>query len=194
VLAEQIQASADNGVLQILVPKAEEAKPKRIQVRPGPTEVPAASNGRRKQPGHTAQLSPAGGRSGPAPPPRLDPLSWPASQRRHRAAAAPVRRFPPQARRTNRGPLMPRCPLCRSALVTIGFGLYPDRHLHQLQRPLDPRRPPAAGHQPGPGALTHGPRTLAHGPGITARQQPNQHAHARSPPIAASCFTEDSPW
>jgi Zn-finger nucleic acid-binding protein len=23
------------------------------------------------------------------------------------------------------GPLMPRCPLCRSALVTITFGLYP---------------------------------------------------------------------
>jgi hypothetical protein len=29
------------------------------------------------------------------------------------------------AKKTNRGPLMPRCPLCRSALVTIGFGLYP---------------------------------------------------------------------
>ena len=38
VLAEGIQASFDDGVLQILVPKAEEAKPKRIQVRPGPTE------------------------------------------------------------------------------------------------------------------------------------------------------------
>jgi HSP20 family protein len=35
VMAEDIQASADNGVLQILVPKAEEAKPKRIQVNPG---------------------------------------------------------------------------------------------------------------------------------------------------------------
>jgi len=31
-------------VLQILVPKAEEAKPKRIQVRPGRMEVPAASS------------------------------------------------------------------------------------------------------------------------------------------------------
>jgi hypothetical protein len=29
------------------------------------------------------------------------------------------------ANKTNRGPLMPRCPLCRSALVTITFGLYP---------------------------------------------------------------------
>jgi HSP20 family protein len=41
VQAEQIEASFDNGVLQILVPKMEEAKPKRIQVRPGP----AASSG-----------------------------------------------------------------------------------------------------------------------------------------------------
>ena len=45
VMAEGIQASFDNGVLQILVPKAEEAKPKRIQVRPGPTEGTAASSG-----------------------------------------------------------------------------------------------------------------------------------------------------
>ena len=44
VMADGIQASADNGVLQILVPKAEEAKPKRIQVRPGPATIPAASS------------------------------------------------------------------------------------------------------------------------------------------------------
>jgi HSP20 family protein len=44
VLAEQIEASVDNGVLQILVPKMEEATPKRIQVRPGPAEVLAASS------------------------------------------------------------------------------------------------------------------------------------------------------
>src|SRR5215217_6841455 len=43
VMAEGIQASADNGVLQILVPKMEEATPKRIQVRPGPATIPAAS-------------------------------------------------------------------------------------------------------------------------------------------------------
>ena len=43
VMAEQIEASADNGVLQIVVPKMEEAKPKRIQVRPGQTEVSTAS-------------------------------------------------------------------------------------------------------------------------------------------------------
>ena len=45
VMAEGIQASFEDGVLQILVPKAEEAKAKRIQVRPGRTEVPAASSG-----------------------------------------------------------------------------------------------------------------------------------------------------
>ena len=45
VQAELIEASFDNGVLQIVVPKAEEAKPKRIQVRPGRTEGLAASNG-----------------------------------------------------------------------------------------------------------------------------------------------------
>src|ERR671933_1411733 len=35
VMADGIQATADNGVLQIVVPKMEEATPKRIQVRPG---------------------------------------------------------------------------------------------------------------------------------------------------------------
>ena len=44
VMTEQIQASFEDGVLQILVPKAEEAKPKRIQVRPGPTEILDASS------------------------------------------------------------------------------------------------------------------------------------------------------
>jgi HSP20 family protein len=44
VMAEGIQASFEDGVLQILVPKAEEAKPKRIQVRPGRTEVTVASS------------------------------------------------------------------------------------------------------------------------------------------------------
>jgi HSP20 family protein len=44
VTAEGIQASFEDGVLQILVPKAEEAKPKRIRVRPGRMEVTAASS------------------------------------------------------------------------------------------------------------------------------------------------------
>jgi len=44
VQAEQIEASFDNGVLQIVVPKMEEATPKRIQVRPGRAEILAASS------------------------------------------------------------------------------------------------------------------------------------------------------
>jgi HSP20 family protein len=44
VMAEEIQASFEDGVLQILVPKAEEAKAKHIQVRPGRTEISAASS------------------------------------------------------------------------------------------------------------------------------------------------------
>ena len=44
VQAEQIEASCDNGVLQVVVPKMEEAKPKRIQVRPGRAEILAASS------------------------------------------------------------------------------------------------------------------------------------------------------
>jgi HSP20 family protein len=43
VMAEGIQALVDNGVLQILVPKMEEATPKRIKVRPGRADLPAAS-------------------------------------------------------------------------------------------------------------------------------------------------------
>jgi HSP20 family protein len=42
VMAEGIQASFEDGVLQLLVPKAEEAKPKRIQIRPGRTDMPTA--------------------------------------------------------------------------------------------------------------------------------------------------------
>jgi len=34
VMADMVEASFEDGVLQIVVPKAEEAKPKRIQVRP----------------------------------------------------------------------------------------------------------------------------------------------------------------
>ncbi len=44
VQAEQIEATFDNGVLQIVVPKMEEAKPKRIQVRPGPARILDASS------------------------------------------------------------------------------------------------------------------------------------------------------
>src|SRR5512132_1334817 len=80
VQTDQIEASFDNGVLQIVVPKAEEATPKRIQVRPGRAEILAASSedttpsgvkaGRRRA------LRAGGGVRGPAPPP--PPLPPPA--------------------------------------------------------------------------------------------------------------------
>jgi HSP20 family protein len=35
VIADAVEASFEDGVLQILVPKAEDAKPRRIQIRPG---------------------------------------------------------------------------------------------------------------------------------------------------------------
>jgi HSP20 family protein len=44
VMADGIEAAADNGVLQIVVPKMEEATPKRIQVRPGRAKILAASS------------------------------------------------------------------------------------------------------------------------------------------------------
>ena len=56
VMADGIEATADNGVLQIVVPKVEEAKPKRIQVRTGRAEdLPAAG-----QRGHNSQVSRTG--------------------------------------------------------------------------------------------------------------------------------------
>ena len=44
VMTDAVQAMAGGGVLQILVPKAEEAKPKRIQVRPADDLETATSN------------------------------------------------------------------------------------------------------------------------------------------------------
>ena len=45
VMADAVEASMEDGVLRILVPKAEEAKPKRIQVTPGgPMEAIAGSS------------------------------------------------------------------------------------------------------------------------------------------------------
>jgi HSP20 family protein len=43
VMADGIEAWTDNGVLEILVPKMEEATPKRIQVRTGRTTIRVAS-------------------------------------------------------------------------------------------------------------------------------------------------------
>jgi HSP20 family protein len=42
VLAEAVEASVQDGVVQILVPKMEQAKPKHIQVRPARQDIPPA--------------------------------------------------------------------------------------------------------------------------------------------------------
>jgi HSP20 family protein len=45
IMADEVEASMEDGVLRILVPKAEETKPKRIQVTPGgPMEAIAGSS------------------------------------------------------------------------------------------------------------------------------------------------------
>ena len=86
---------------------------------------------------------------------------------------------------------MPRCPLCRSALVTITFGLYPiaictscsarwiqdgpqQRAINQIQEPT----------------------LLGQGPSLrptSSSQQPN-HPLTALTTTPASCFLEDSPW
>jgi HSP20 family protein len=43
VVADQIQATIDGGVLEILLSKAEEAKPRHIEIRPGRATVVAAT-------------------------------------------------------------------------------------------------------------------------------------------------------
>ena len=44
VIADEVEATIEDGVLRILVPKAEEAKPKRIEVNPGGMEAIAGSS------------------------------------------------------------------------------------------------------------------------------------------------------
>ena len=45
IMADEVDASMEDGVLRILVPKAEETRPKRIQVTPGgPMEAIAGSS------------------------------------------------------------------------------------------------------------------------------------------------------
>jgi HSP20 family protein len=46
VVADEVNASMEDGVLRILVPKAEEAKAKRIQVNPGGQMEPIAASSR----------------------------------------------------------------------------------------------------------------------------------------------------
>jgi hypothetical protein len=45
-MADEVEATIEDGVLRILVPKAEEAKPKRIQVNPGSQREPIEASSR----------------------------------------------------------------------------------------------------------------------------------------------------
>jgi Zn-finger nucleic acid-binding protein len=88
---------------------------------------------------------------------------------------------------------MPRCPLCRSALVTITFGLYPiaictscgarwiqdgtrQRTINQIQEPS---------------LMAHGPSLMAHG-----RSQPaTQPARSRAlTPRSGQLLSGGLPW
>ena len=132
-------------------------------------------------------------------PHRLRPPRPPSRYRRPRQSSTPTTkdRPPPVREGTQRQPRRRPERFFHATLpaVPIGPGHHhlrsvPDRHLHQLQRPLDPRRHPAADDQPGPRthtvrlgprALALGPRTLAHGPqSLLARPAPNHHPHVRS--------------
>ena len=87
---------------------------------------------------------------------------------------------------------MPRCPLCRSALVTIGFGLYPTaictscgarwvQDGHQ-QRTIDQVQEPSL-MAPGPSLMTQGRSQPA--------TQPDAHALT---PRSGQLLPGGSPW
>jgi Zn-finger nucleic acid-binding protein len=87
---------------------------------------------------------------------------------------------------------MPRCPLCRSALVTITFGLYPiafctscsARWIHDghQQRTIDQVREPSL--------MAHGPSLMAQGRTQPATQ-PDAHARRQR---SGQLLPGGSPW
>src|SRR5512132_1192645 len=157
--------------------------------RPSPSASRCAPAGRRslRQAVRQALRPPrpveaSGGVAGPATPPLLSKGAATIPARAPTAPAtsvsAPTERPPPVRDATNLTKETTREVLDATLpVVPIGPGHHhlrslPDRHLHQLQRALDPRRPPAAGDQPGPRTLADGPRTLADGPGPLPASNP----------------------
>src|SRR5829696_1066682 len=138
--------------------------------RYAPVERPSLRQAvRTRRPAETS-----GGVAGPATPLSRCPLALQPS------IPTPTKHPPPIAEATSpqprrppeRGSLMPRCPLCRSALVTITFDLYPiaictscsarwiqdghqQRAINQIQEPTL-------------FALAQGPSLLAQGPSLLA--------------------------
>jgi hypothetical protein len=85
---------------------------------------------------------------------------------------------------------MPRCPLCRSALVTITFGLYPTAICTSCSA-----RWIQDGHQQRAINQIQEPSLMALSPSLTASSSTSSTLSARlpgSPRSAASL--EDSPW
>jgi Zn-finger nucleic acid-binding protein len=88
---------------------------------------------------------------------------------------------------------MPRCPLCRSALVTITFGLYPiafcsscgARWVHDgnQQRTINQVNEPSVNE---PSLMAQGPSLMAQG-----RSQPDSHVRS---PRSGQLFPGGSPW
>jgi Zn-finger nucleic acid-binding protein len=87
---------------------------------------------------------------------------------------------------------MPRCPLCRSALVTINFGLYPIAFCTSCsarwiqdgnqQRTIDQVQEPSL--------MAQGPSLMAQGRSLPATQ-PDAHALA---PRSGQLLPGGSPW
>ena len=87
---------------------------------------------------------------------------------------------------------MPRCPLCRSALVTIGFGLYPIAICTSCSARWiqDGRQQRAINQIQEPSLMGQGPSLMAQ-----ARSQPatQPDAHARAP-RNGQLLPGGSPW
>ena len=87
---------------------------------------------------------------------------------------------------------MPRCPLCRSALVTITFGLYPVAICTSCSARWiqDGHQQRAINQVQEPSLMGQGPSLMAHGRSQPATQ-PDSHALA---PRSGQLLPGGSPW
>jgi Zn-finger nucleic acid-binding protein len=87
---------------------------------------------------------------------------------------------------------MPRCPLCRSAVVTIGFGLYPIATCTSCgaRWVQDGHQQRAINQVQEPSLMGQGPSLMAHGRSQPATQ-PDSHALA---PRSGQLLPGGSPW
>jgi len=87
---------------------------------------------------------------------------------------------------------MPRCPLCRAALVTIGFGLYPIAACTSCGARWiqDGRQQRAINQVQEPSLMSQGPSLMAQGRSQPATQ-PNSHARSQR---SGQLLPGGSPW